>query len=99
MNGDVIFVDATEPFVGVQIGLQLLQVHDPGLCEGQACCIHHPSAHHMVGWRQNWRADRRQMERVCPHGTGHPDPDDLNPDGAHGCDGCCAPPPADGVAV
>jgi hypothetical protein len=41
------------------------------------------------------------VERVCPHGVGHPDPD---PDsvarlaestggahhGVHGCDGCCA---------
>lgn len=30
------------------------------------------------------------MERICPHGVGHPDPDDTNPDTVHGCDGCCA---------
>jgi hypothetical protein len=38
------------------------------------------------------------MERICPHGVGHPDPDDLEykrkqglPDaaGIHGCCGCC----------
>jgi hypothetical protein len=33
------------------------------------------------------------MERVCPHGVGHPDPDDINvilgPEKVHGCDGCC----------
>ena len=34
--------------------------------------------------------DRRIMERICPHGVGHPDPDDvLNQDRVHGCDGCC----------
>jgi hypothetical protein len=46
------------------------------------------------------------MERICPHGVGHPDPDDLayrisiakkmGKDtkylGIHGCDGCCTPP-------
>jgi hypothetical protein len=43
------------------------------------------------------------MERMCPHGVGHPDPDDpklmnLNStehnssyfEYIHGCDGCCA---------
>jgi hypothetical protein len=34
------------------------------------------------------------MERICPHGIGHPDPDDpafKNPiEGVHGCDGCCS---------
>lgn len=43
----------------------------------------------------NWRADKGIMERVCRHGVGHPDPDDLivksRPELAdiHGCDGCC----------
>jgi hypothetical protein len=45
-----------------------------------------------------WRDDRGIMERTCPHGVGHPDPDDMgfhdrvNPghvEGVHGCDGCC----------
>jgi hypothetical protein len=44
------------------------------------------------------RTDRNNlMERVCPHGIGHPDPDSLEwlhridtpDDGAHSCDGCC----------
>jgi hypothetical protein len=38
------------------------------------------------------------FERICPHGIGHPDPDDMaywksigeESMGVHGCDGCCA---------
>lgn len=34
----------------------------------------------------------KHSERTCPHGVGHPDPDDvLNEDKVHGCDGCCHP--------
>ena len=41
------------------------------------------------------------MERICPHGIGHPDPDHLSHtervhgleamliEAIHGCDGCC----------
>jgi hypothetical protein len=34
------------------------------------------------------------MERICDHGIGHPDPDDIRvrerwDEGVHGCDGCC----------
>lgn len=31
------------------------------------------------------------MERICPHGVGHPDPDCMyaKRDTVHGCDGCC----------
>lgn len=46
------------------------------------------------------------MERICPHGIGHPDPDDIafkrnrprfgedmaKADSIHGCDGCCQGP-------
>jgi len=69
----------------------LLGVHDPSLCEGRPCTIHHRTDHHMRAWPQNWRADRGMMERICPHGVGHPDPDErpgINM--IHGCDGCCA---------
>ncbi|WP_086847020.1 hypothetical protein [Amycolatopsis kentuckyensis] len=75
-------------------------VHSPEVCAGSACCIHNPSDHHMADWPQVWRNDRYLMERLCPHGIGHPDPDHLAhmrstaPDaadgqGVHGCDGCC----------
>lgn len=92
---------ASEAVFGAQIGpTKLVNVHDPAACEGRGCCIHHPSDHHMVKWPQNWRDDRGLMERVCPHGIGHPDPDELaykvsiglRHEGVHGCDGCCRGP-------
>lgn len=78
------------------MGGTLLRTHGPVNCaDEEVCCIHRPSAHHMATWPQVWRSDRRLMERVCQHGVGHPDPDDLsirrgvNGAGVHGCDGCC----------
>lgn len=51
-------------------------------------------------WRQAgpWDIKPSHMERICPHGVGHPDPDSLayldavgvKGAGIHGCDGCCA---------
>jgi hypothetical protein len=42
---------------------------------------------------QLWRSDRGLMERLCEHGVGHPDPDEINLGlggrAVHGCDGCC----------
>ena len=77
-------------------GQMLERIHDPATCEGQGCAIHHPSDHHMRDWPTNWRDDgflgikTPHMERVCPHGIGHPDPDEIV-EGVevHGCDGCC----------
>lgn len=74
--------------------------HSPEECEG-TCSIHAPSDHYMRDWPLNWRGDRMLMERICPHGIGHPDPDHLarterlrgkefaDGEGVHGCDGCC----------
>lgn len=70
-------------------------------CEGQdrPCAIHSPS-HHMGEWNIVLRLDYGWplVERTCPHGVGHPDPDSVAwyettqseafVDG-HGCDGCC----------
>jgi hypothetical protein len=46
----------------------------------------------MKDWPQHYRYDRGMTERICPHGVGHPDPDDRTANGVHGCDGCCTPP-------
>lgn len=82
-------------------GPRLVNVHVRAACAGRACVVHNPSNHHMVSWPLNWRADTGQMERICTHGTGHPDPDDLAYQrtqgrdwmAIHGCCGCCLPPP------
>lgn len=75
-------------------GQRLTQLHDPAECEGRGCVIHHPSFHSMRLYRTHWREDRGIMERICPHGVGHPDPDSPWPKDSyqwvHGCDGCCA---------
>lgn len=105
---DPIFVNAAVGPSGEQIGLTLVNVHSEDQCRGRQCCIHNPSDHHMVTWPQNWRDDRGLMERICPHGVGHPDPDDLyykelvgGPEKAywesiHGCCGCCTRSTSDG---
>lgn len=67
----------------------IVRVHPETACAGEHCTIHNRSEHSMRSFPQHWREDRGIMERVCPHGVGHPDPDDINVDGVHGCDGCC----------
>lgn len=74
-------------------GQLLLNVHAPGNCVGRPCVIHNPTNHHMRGWFLLWRDDRRIFERICPHGVGHPDPDQFGfwkeigheHEGTHGC--------------
>lgn len=76
-----------------------LEVHHKDECKAEYCVIHNPSAHVMREFPTRWRMDRAIMERICPHGIGHPDPDDVafylsrNPNdkhyAVHGCDGCC----------
>lgn len=68
---------------------QRLHVHEKKDCRGEHCVIHNPSNHVMRGFPTHWRDDRGIMERICPHGIGHPDPDDLTTDRVHGCCGCC----------
>lgn len=80
-------------------GQVLTHIHDESACAGESCVIHNPSDHSMRAFPTLWRADRGIMERLCPHGVGHPDPDDQafitrrrGPDHGediHGCDGCC----------
>ena len=80
--------------------ITIYNVHDATACEGEFCVLHNPSDHHMSEWELIWRDDKQVMERQCPHGIGHPDPDDaayLVRAGrgyltVHGCDGCCEKP-------
>ena len=77
---------------------QSIGVHDEHDCTGKYCVIHNPSDTHMKDWPTHWRADRHLMERLCPCGIGHPDPDHLDfiPAGRryiesiHGCCGDCS---------
>lgn len=80
--------------------LGLRGTHSPALCAAlSACVIHRPTDHHMRGWELVWREDRGIFERLCPHGIGHPDPDQFpywdalgaEAEGVHGCDLCCKP--------
>jgi hypothetical protein len=73
-------------------GGEKIYAHDPGACANEVCCVHNPSDHHMREFPQHWRGDANKMERLCSHGIGHPDPDDLSDNTVHGCDGCCRPP-------
>lgn len=77
-----------------------LTTHPASVCVGEACCVHNPSDHPLREAHLHWRSDRGLMERICDHGIGHPDPDDLaykertdpgydSAVGVHGCDGCC----------
>ena len=76
---DLTTMQTAESMWGVQTGINGLMVHPKKVCEGRdiPCCIHSPSTHHMATWPMNWRGDTGVMERTCPHGTGHPDPDHM----------------------
>jgi hypothetical protein len=86
----------TYPIDNVRV--EMVNLHDPHLCMGRGCSVHHPSNHHMKDWPMVWRPSKGMFERQCPHGIGHPDPDDVvyhasigdKTAGIHGCDGCCS---------
>ena len=85
IDGDKVYLEHTN---------RIMWTHKKDLCAGQHCTIHNMSNHSMRDYPQLWRGDRNIMERVCPHGVGHPDPDDFNVmtnphEVIHGCDGCC----------
>lgn len=81
---------------------QRVRIHTPDKCAGGYCVFHSPSDHSMRAFPTHLREDRLPLvERICPHGIGHPDPDSLaylatiDPEdrgawAVHGCDGCCA---------
>lgn len=93
---EVIEIGYADPIFGAE-SIQELKVHNRLLCQGDYCCVHNPSNHPLKNAPLNWRADRGMMERICSHGVGHPDPDDMlfkktnniPYDSIHGCDWCC----------
>lgn len=66
---------------------EVIWVHTKDKCKGQTCCIHNRTNHSMRSFPQHWREDRKVMERICPCGCGHIDPDDPTEDRIHGCCG------------
>ena len=69
--------------------IKLKNTHTRDKCKGEYCTIHKRSNHSMREFPQHWRGDRGIMERICTHGVGHVDPDEITDDRTHGCDGCC----------
>lgn len=79
---------------------QRIRVHDRNPECDAGCVIHAPTDPHQ-DWPTHWRFDRGIMERICPHGVGHPDKDGLafigralgkeraEAEAVHGCCGCC----------
>lgn len=95
---------STDPDLGIHLGNSILEnVHSKDKCAGRHCVLHDPSDHHMRSWPTLYRADKGLMERICPCGIGHPDPDDIawhesqGREGldVHGCCGHCRPPNPD----
>lgn len=53
------------------------------------CTLHNRSNHYMRKFPQVWNPNNGIIERVCEHGIGHPDPDELPGAEIHFCDACC----------
>lgn len=74
-----------------------MRVHDESTCK-PPCPFHSPSDHPLKDAPMHIRVDKDFLvERICPHGIGHDDPDSVaymqeqgfSWAGVHGCDGCC----------
>lgn len=90
----------TKEFGFVGDGVKLTGLHvETDDCAAHGCVVHNPTracTANRDNWPYNWRQDRGLMERVCPHGIGHPDPDTAafntrqgrEEQNIHGCCGC-----------
>jgi len=86
-------IDLLEPVL-LEHTQTMLYGHRSRECWGNVCSLHRRTEHRLREWPQSWRPDIYRMERLCPHGIGHPDPDDYyirngQDKGTHACDGCC----------
>lgn len=107
-NADYMDVQATDPVMGIPVGVRRVFTHTGTSCRSEpACPVHRPSEHHMRDWPKLWRADTGVLERTCLHGIGHPDPDQfafwekigVSWRKVHGCDGCCKQPVSEMLAT
>lgn len=77
--------------------IKFTNTHPEEKCKGRPCIVHNPTDHHMSEWPVHWRSDRGILERICPCGVGHPDPDQFyywreigqEWQSVHGCCGVC----------
>lgn len=97
---------ANKPEYVTGTGQKLWRVHLKQDCQHRICDIHNPpKGLPESDWPTHWRSDRGLMERICPHGIGHPtkahmeflrEMDEVRGtenskwEGIHGCDGCCS---------
>lgn len=96
-QSDLWFVESAVGASGEEVQNVVLRTHSKEECRGRFCCLHNPSDHPLKDFPLKWREDIGVMERVCKHGIGHTDPDDLayrltlDPYAldVHACDGCC----------
>lgn len=74
-----------------------IKIHEADDCQAP-CPFHAPSDHPLNKAPIHIRLDKSFLvERICPHGVGHDDPDSVAYmhshghmwAGTHGCDGCC----------
>lgn len=56
----------------LESGQTLVNVHPRLECVGEWCPIHRPMPGPWSNWPRQWSDERDIMERVCPHGIGHP---------------------------
>lgn len=96
---------ANKPEYVTGTGQKLWRVHLKQDCQHRICDIHNPpKGLPESDWPTHWRSDRGLMERICPHGIGHPTKahmeflkemdavrgtENAKWEGIHGCDGCC----------
>lgn len=92
-----VFEDGQWGFRSVPDGSKMTNIHPVSdECLEFGCVVHSPTPGPMSNFPYNWRMDRGIMERICPHGIGHPDSDSAayfertgrGYENVHGCDGC-----------
>lgn len=80
-------------------GTFVVNVHSAGQCAGKGCAFHGPSDHWARDMPLTWVHDKGgKVQRICPHGARHDDPDDWafrrkmgeNPSRYAKCDCGCA---------
>lgn len=70
--------------------ISLANAHSNKECYSEyRCTLHNRSNHHMREFPQFWNGRKQIVERICEHGYGHTDPDEISGFEIHNCDGCC----------